>query len=57
MKKILISAVLAAVVLGAISCNDKKQNTVLTKEVSFKKEGRIVYQKSDKRFVGSAIRH
>lgn len=47
MKKLLISAAVAALCCGVISCKDKQQERpVLTKEVTFTKEGELTLKKA-----------
>lgn len=46
MKKVIISAALLITILALSSCNDNKQTKVLTKEVTFKKEGELLIYKA-----------
>ena len=46
MKRILISAALVMSLLVASSCKDKAENKVLTREVTFKKEGELLLKKA-----------
>lgn len=46
MKKVIISIALLTAISAVISCDDKKQTKVLTKEVTFKKEGELQIRKA-----------
>jgi uncharacterized membrane protein (UPF0127 family) len=46
MKRIFISAIIAASLFAVSGCKDKAENKVLTREVTFKKEGELLLKKA-----------
>ena len=47
MKRVFISAVLLASIFVTVSCKDKAETKVLTREITFKKEGELLIKKAE----------